>query len=123
MAALSLSIALLFASQADKNLKAAQGYKTFLIWPYAVAWAIAGVLWMFLFNPTLGVVTHWLRPLGITDAALSLMSAYDWPGNVRELENVIQRALVMHEEGVITPADLLINAATPTVTRLMARAV
>src|SRR6202795_69712 len=43
VAALSLSIALLFATQADKNLKAASAYKTFMIWPYAVAPAVAGV--------------------------------------------------------------------------------
>ena len=43
VAALSLSIALLFATQADKNLKAAPAYKTFMIWPYAVAPAVAGV--------------------------------------------------------------------------------
>src|SRR6201989_1770881 len=49
----SLSIALLFATQADKNLKAAPVYKTFMIWPYAVAPAVAGVLWIFMFHPTL----------------------------------------------------------------------
>ncbi len=59
----------------------------------------------------------------LTQEALSALVAHDWPGNVRELENVIQRALVMQEGGKITPADLLIHAATPTVTRLMARAV
>ncbi len=36
-------------------------YKTLLIWPYAVAPAVAGVLWLFLFNPTLGIVAYWLR--------------------------------------------------------------
>src|SRR5918911_4927830 len=45
VALLSLSIALLFASQADKSLKAAGAYKTLMIWPYAVAPAVAGVLW------------------------------------------------------------------------------
>ena len=59
----------------------------------------------------------------LTAEAISSLVAHDWPGNVRELENVIQRALVMQEGGKITPADLLINTATPTVTRLMARAV
>ena len=52
VAALSLSIALLFATQADKNLKAAGAYKTLMIWPYAVAPAVAGVLWIFMFHPT-----------------------------------------------------------------------
>lgn len=59
----------------------------------------------------------------LTAEAISALVAHDWPGNVRELENVIQRALVMQEGGKITPADLLIHATTPTVTRLMARAV
>jgi len=59
----------------------------------------------------------------LSEAMLARLVAHDWPGNVRELENVIQRALVMQEAGRITPADLLIHAATPTVTRLMARAV
>lgn len=64
VAALSLSIALLFASQADKRLKAAQAYKTFLIWPYAVAPAIAGVLWLFMFHPSLGTLARPLRIAG-----------------------------------------------------------
>lgn len=59
----------------------------------------------------------------LTAEAISTLVAHDWPGNVRELENVIQRALVMQEGGRITPADLLINATTPTATRLLARAV
>ncbi len=65
VAALSLSIALLFASQADKNLKAAQVYKTFMIWPYAVAPAVAGVLWFFIFHPSLGTLARPLRGLGL----------------------------------------------------------
>lgn len=65
VAALSLSIALLFATQADKNLKAASAFKTFLIWPYAVAPAIAGVLWIFMFHPSLGTLAQPLRLMGI----------------------------------------------------------
>src|SRR6478735_2303440 len=61
VAALSLSIALLFATQADKNLKAAPAYKTFMIWPYAVAPAVAGVLWFFIFHPSLGTLARPLR--------------------------------------------------------------
>ena len=60
----SLSIALLFAVQADKHLKFATGYKTLLIWPYAVAPAIAGVLWLFMFQPSLGLVSQALRAAG-----------------------------------------------------------
>src|SRR5256885_10926567 len=65
VAALSLSIALLFATQADKNLKAASAYKTLMIWPYAVAPAVAGVLWFFMFQPSLGMLARPLRGMGI----------------------------------------------------------
>jgi len=65
VAVLSLSIALLLAVQADKSIKGAGVYKTLLIWPYAVAPAIAGVLWLFMFQPSLGLVARELRGLGI----------------------------------------------------------
>ena len=64
VAALSLAIALLFATQADKNLKAVAAYKTFMIWPYAVAPAVAGVLWFFMFHPSLGTLARPLRTMG-----------------------------------------------------------
>src|ERR1700733_420946 len=64
VAVLSLSIALLFATQADKNLKAAPFFKTFMIWPYAVAPAVAGVLWFFMFHPSLGTLARPLRFMG-----------------------------------------------------------
>jgi sn-glycerol 3-phosphate transport system permease protein len=62
---LSLTIALLLAVQADKHIKGAGVYKTLLIWPYAVAPAVAGLLWLFMFQPSLGVVARGLRQLGI----------------------------------------------------------
>jgi sn-glycerol 3-phosphate transport system permease protein len=62
---LSLSIALLLAVQADKQINGAAVYKTLLIWPYAVAPAIAGVLWLFMFQPSLGLVAQVLRKSGI----------------------------------------------------------
>ena len=62
---LSLSIALLLAVQADKHIKGAGIYKTLLIWPYAVAPAIAGVLWLFMFQPSLGLVARGLRSHGV----------------------------------------------------------
>ena len=61
---LSLGVALLFATQADKNIKAAPFFKTLMIWPYAVAPAIAGVLWFFMFHPTLGTLARPMRLLG-----------------------------------------------------------
>ena len=63
----SLSIALLLAVMADREIRGASLYRTLLIWPYAVAPAIAGVLWYFMFQPSLGMVARGLRGLG-----------YDW---------------------------------------------
>ena len=65
VAVLSLSLAMLLATQADKNLKAVSVYKTLLIWPYAVAPAVAGVLWFFMFHPTLGTLARPLRIIGL----------------------------------------------------------
>jgi sn-glycerol 3-phosphate transport system permease protein len=61
----SLACALLLATQADKNLRAGHAFKTLLIWPYAVAPAIAGVLWLFMFHPTLGTLSRPINALGI----------------------------------------------------------
>ncbi|MCR4522044.1 MULTISPECIES: sn-glycerol-3-phosphate ABC transporter permease UgpA [Bosea] len=61
----SLSIALLFAVMADRQLRGGEIYKTLLIWPYAVAPAIAGVLWIFMFDPSLGMLARGLQSLGI----------------------------------------------------------
>jgi sn-glycerol 3-phosphate transport system permease protein len=58
-------ISLLLATMADRVVRGAVGYKTLLIWPYAVAPAIAGVLWAFLFAPSIGIVTYFLRKFGI----------------------------------------------------------
>jgi sn-glycerol 3-phosphate transport system permease protein len=65
VAVLSLGCALLLASQADKSIRGGQGFKTLLIWPYAVAPAIAGVLWIFMFHPSLGTLSRPIRALGI----------------------------------------------------------
>jgi sn-glycerol 3-phosphate transport system permease protein len=62
---LSLSLALLLAVMADKKIKGASAYRTLLVWPYAVAPAIAGVLWTFMFQPSLGILAHGLTALGI----------------------------------------------------------
>jgi sn-glycerol 3-phosphate transport system permease protein len=61
----SLSIALLLAVMADRQIKGYQVYTTLLIWPYAVAPAIAGVLWMFLFHPSLGLLGRGLQDMGV----------------------------------------------------------
>ena len=65
VAVLGISLSLLLAVFADRIVKGALAYKTLLIWPYAVAPAVAGVLWLFMFAPSVGVVSYWLRALGI----------------------------------------------------------
>jgi len=60
-----LLIALLLATMADHVLRGALAYRTLLIWPYAVAPAIAGVLWAFIFSPSIGIASYWLRRAGI----------------------------------------------------------
>ena len=65
VAAASLGFALLLAVQADKAIKGSGIYRTLLIWPYAVAPAIAGVLWLFMFHPSLGMISHALRNFGL----------------------------------------------------------
>ena len=67
VAAVALVIALFLSIQADRVIRGATAYKTLLIWPYAVAPAVAGVLWMFMFNPTIGIVAYVLGRFG-----------YDW---------------------------------------------
>ncbi|MEO8507088.1 MAG: sn-glycerol-3-phosphate ABC transporter permease UgpA [Betaproteobacteria bacterium] len=65
VAGIGIAIALLLAAMADRVVRAAVGYKTLLIWPYAVAPAIAGVLYSFLFAPSIGIVTYVLKGLGV----------------------------------------------------------
>ncbi|MCW7537339.1 sn-glycerol-3-phosphate ABC transporter permease UgpA [Aquabacterium sp. A7-Y] len=65
VAVCGLCVALLLAVLADRVVRGAALYKTLLIWPYAVAPAVAGVLWMFLFAPSIGVVSHVLQRVGV----------------------------------------------------------
>ncbi len=84
--AISLSVALLLAVMADKPLRGAGAYRTLLIWPYAVAPAVAGVLWIFMFQPSLGVLAQGLRSLGVdwnpllngTHAMILVILASSW---------------------------------------------
>jgi sn-glycerol 3-phosphate transport system permease protein len=86
VAGFSLSLALLLAVQADKAIHGAGIYRTLLIWPYAVAPAVAGVLWIFMFQPSLGVVAQGIRSLGIAwnpllngnDALILVVLASTW---------------------------------------------
>jgi len=64
VALVALAIALYLAVQADRVIRGAMAYRTLLIWPYAVAPAVAGVLWLFLFNPNLGIIVYALNGMG-----------------------------------------------------------
>ena len=65
VAVLGISLSLMLAVFADRVVKGALVYRTLLIWPYAVAPAVAGVLWLFMFAPSVGVLSFWLHALGI----------------------------------------------------------
>ena len=64
-AAVAMIVALLLAVMADKVVRSRGFYRTLMIWPYAVAPAIAGMLWLFLFNPSIGSLAYFLRQMGI----------------------------------------------------------
>ncbi len=65
VAVIGLSVSLLFAVMANRVVKGAGFYKTLLIWPYAVAPVVAGVLWIFMFASPMGVVAYGLQALGL----------------------------------------------------------
>jgi len=65
VATLSMGSALILAGFADRVVRGATTYRTFLIWPYAVAPVLAGALWVFMFNPTLGIFPYILEFAGI----------------------------------------------------------
>jgi sn-glycerol 3-phosphate transport system permease protein len=79
-------VALVLAVMADRVIRQATAYRTLLIWPYAVAPAVAGVLWWFLFNPTIGILAYALEALGYdwnhyqdgTDAMAMIVIAAAW---------------------------------------------
>ena len=60
-----LSLSLLLATMANRVVRGAAIYKTLLIWPYAVAPVVAGVLWLFMFTSPMGVVAYGLKAIGI----------------------------------------------------------
>ena len=86
VAGIGLALALLLAVMADRIIKGSGIYRTLLIWPYAVAPAVAGVLWLFMFAPSIGIVSFWLRAAGIdwnhllngTDAMTLIVMAAVW---------------------------------------------
>jgi sn-glycerol 3-phosphate transport system permease protein len=79
-------IALLFAVMADRQIRGAQTYKTLLLWPYALAPAVAAVLWLFIFHPSIGILGKALNTAGIewdyhlngVEAFLLIVVASSW---------------------------------------------
>lgn len=65
VAGLGIAISLLLAVFADRVVRGTMVYRTLLIWPYAVAPAVAGVLWLFMFAPSIGIVSYALRSFGV----------------------------------------------------------
>jgi sn-glycerol 3-phosphate transport system permease protein len=65
VAVLGLSLSLILAYFADRVVRGANLYRTLLIWPYAVAPAVAGVLWMFMFAPSVGIMSYLLNRLDV----------------------------------------------------------
>lgn len=70
VAGLSLLLGLILALAADRVLSGRSVYRTLLIWPYAVAPAVASVMWLFLVNPANGILAGWMEAVG-----------YDWNHN------------------------------------------
>lgn len=86
VAILSIVIALALAVAANAMIRSQQTYSTLIIWPYAVAPAVAGVMWWFMFNPTIGILSYLMRQAGYdwnhgldgTDAMILVVIASSW---------------------------------------------
>lgn len=85
-AVIAMALALLLAVMADKVVRGKGIYRTLMIWPYAVAPAIAGMLWLFLFNPSMGTLAYLIRSTGYNwdpllnseQAMLLVVAAASW---------------------------------------------
>ena len=83
---LTMGFALLMAVAVDRLIRGGKVYTTLLVWPYAIAPAVAGILWWFIFNPSIGILTYVLAQLGIqfnyvsdpTDAMFLVVLASSW---------------------------------------------
>jgi len=64
--AISMSVSLLLAVAVNRLLRSGKFYTTLLVWPYAVAPVVAGILWWFMFNPTIGILPYLLDQFGIS---------------------------------------------------------
>ncbi|MFD1744704.1 sn-glycerol-3-phosphate ABC transporter permease UgpA [Rhizobium helianthi] len=84
--ALSMFLGLAFAAAVERLTRTAKVYTTLLVWPYAVAPVVAGILWWFLFNTSTGLMPFFLERLGIhwdhdlngTDAMILIIIAAAW---------------------------------------------
>lgn len=87
VALVSLVTGLVLALAADRVVKGGSVYSTLLVWPYAVAPAVAGIMWWFIFNPTIGIIPYMLETLGYrwnhsldsSDAMILVVIAAAWP--------------------------------------------
>jgi sn-glycerol 3-phosphate transport system permease protein len=85
-AVVSIGMALILALAVDRMVRSARLYTTLIVWPYAVAPAVAGVLWWFMFNPTIGILAFlihktgydWNHTLHSTDAMILIVLAASW---------------------------------------------
>ncbi len=83
---LSMGLALLLAVMVNRMIRSRSPYTTLMVWPYAVAPAIAGILWWFIFNPNIGILPYMLKMLGYdwnhrtsaTDAMILVVIAAAW---------------------------------------------
>lgn len=62
---LSMVLGLAFAAAVDRLVRTGRVYTTLLVWPYAVAPVIAGVLWWFMFNTSTGILPYYLQFIGV----------------------------------------------------------
>ena len=85
-AIVSMGVALVLALAVDRMIRSARVYTTLMVWPYAVAPAVAGVLWWFMFNPTIGILAflirqtgyEWNHQLNRVDAMVLVVLAASW---------------------------------------------
>ena len=85
-AVVSIGVALILALAVDRMIRSASVYTTLMVWPYAVAPAVAGVLWWFMFNPTIGILAflirqtgyEWNHSLNRADAMILVVLAASW---------------------------------------------
>jgi sn-glycerol 3-phosphate transport system permease protein len=86
VAALAMSSAMLLAVAADREIRCRGLYRILLIWPYAIAPAVAAVLWILLLHPQIGLVGRWLNRIGVPwdyklngfEAMLAVILASAW---------------------------------------------